>query len=163
MTLQRHTPLKRGKGLKRANTKNKRRKSDIRKLKEQADDACRAWVKEAWDYTCAKCAKSDSRLEWSHVFSRRHHSIRWDPYNAKALCHTCHRWYGGNPWESGPWVERLYGRGRLELLRERKEQPKRWTVTELRALLEHISEDRARIARLREQGQSGFIEPVAFD
>lgn len=167
MTLQRHTPMQRGKGLKRTDTKNKRRKSEVRSLKDKADKACSRWIREAHDWACAACGtqyeEGAQGLHWSHFFSRRHNSIRYSPDNAAAHCYSCHQRLGGDPVEFARWIRDYLGEGGLALLEERKGQAKRWTATELRALLEHIEEDRARIARLREEGQTGYIAPIAFD
>jgi len=168
MTLTRKTPMKRSSFRRKPKAKKStKRKSTIRQLKAKADRACSRWIREAWDWTCAACGKvypeGAQGLHWSHFFSRRHQSIRYSPMNAAAHCYGCHQRLGGDPVEFARWIENYLGSGGLHLLEERKEQKHRWTETELRALLEHIEEDRARIARLRAAGVDGFIEPVPFD
>ena len=169
MTLTRKTPMKRSSFRRKPKqSKTRKRKTDRRKLMDACDDACALWVKEAHDWTCCKCGRAfggrNASAHWSHIHSRRHKSIRWDPTNSVLHCAGCHRWYHECPPESGYWVvHKWLGTGRAELLMERKAQTKKWTETELRALLEHIKEDRARIAKLRAAGVSGYIEPAPFD
>jgi hypothetical protein len=168
MTLQRKTPMKRSSFRRKPKTTTKRkRQSTVRQLKAKADRACSRWIREAWDWTCSVCGKQYEEgaqgLHWSHFFSRRHQSIRYAPDNASAKCFSCHQRLGGDPVTFARWIEGWLGSGGLRLLEERKEQKHRWTETELRALLEHIEEDRARIARLRATGVSGYIEPVPYD
>ena len=71
--------------------------------------------------TCQKCGKVADRMECSHVFGRRHRTIRWDTLNAKTLCHSCHRWWHENPTESGQWFQDTFGEDRLAILREKRD------------------------------------------
>ena len=168
MSLARKTPIKRSSFRRKPKaTAKKRKQSAVRQLKAKADRACSRWIREAYDWTCAACGKQypegSQGLHWSHLFSRRHNSIRYSPMNAAAHCYSCHQRLGGDPVDFARWIEGHLGRGGLELLEERKAQKFRWTETELRALLEHIDEDRARIARMRDEGVTGYIEPVPYD
>lgn len=168
MTLSRRTPMKRSSFRRKPKTTAKRKKqSAVRALKAKADKACSRWIREAHDWTCAACGKRyeerSQGLHWSHLFSRRHQSIRYSPDNAVAHCYGCHQRLGGDPVVFARWIEGWLGSGGLALLEERKQQSHQWTEIELRALLEHIEEDRARIARLREAGVTGYIEPIPYD
>lgn len=65
-------------------------------------------------WTCQRCGKgfvpgNAPGLDTSHIFGRRHKSVRWHPLNAKALCFPCHRWWHENPTESGKWAEAFLG------------------------------------------------------
>lgn len=79
------------------------------------------------DGCCVKCGRSDTRLECSHIFSRRHIATRWDLMNAKTLCHTCHRWWHSNPTESGAWAEGYFGEGVIAELRRKALTPTKLT------------------------------------
>ena len=68
------------------------------------------------DVVCQRCGKG-GRLECSHVHSRRHKAIRWDTRNAKALCFTCHQWYGANPVEASEWLKSIVGERQYDILR----------------------------------------------
>ena len=35
------------------------------------------------------------------------------------MCFSCHQWFGGNPVDSGVWVEKELGEGVIILLREK--------------------------------------------
>jgi len=56
---------------------------------------------------CIRCGATDS-IQWSHVHSRRHHCIRWDPENSKALCAACHTWWTYNPGLAYDWFAKNY-------------------------------------------------------
>lgn len=77
-------------------------------------------------WTCQKCGtvypEGSQGLHCSHVFSRRHKSIRWEPMNAKALCFSCHQWFGGNPVEAYQWLVEYMGPERLAELERMKAQ-----------------------------------------
>lgn len=68
------------------------------------DDACRKEVLER-DGKCQRCGAMQD-LQWSHVHSRRHHCIRWDLDNSKALCRGCHCWWTNHPIEAAFWFSR---------------------------------------------------------
>lgn len=70
------------------------------------------------NYTCQRCGKV-GRVECSHVYSRRHRTIRWDMMNAKALCNGCHTVWHSNPIDSFIWFESKYGIDHVEILREK--------------------------------------------
>ena len=76
-------------------------------------------------WRCEKTGKQfkegDAGLHCSHIFSRRHRTIRWCLDNAQALSFSAHQWFGGNPVDSGAWVERLLGAGHMAILREKRD------------------------------------------
>ncbi|SEH06500.1 hypothetical protein [Candidatus Venteria ishoeyi] len=80
-------------------------------------------IRQASKWTCERCGSvhepGSMGLHCSHVFSRRHRTIRWCKENAQALCFSCHQWYGGNPVDSGAWVENEIGEGVIMVLREK--------------------------------------------
>jgi len=89
------------------------------------DDLCREVVFARDGYACQKCGwkctevtyspsgkVQAGKLQWCHVFSRRYHSVRWDPDNSLALCSGCHLWQHQNPtlaseWYAEKWTVRL--------------------------------------------------------
>lgn len=104
--------------------------------------------RDAW--TCQKCGtaypEGSQGLHCSHVFSRRHKSIRWEPLNAKALCFSCHMWFGGNPVEAYRWLEEYLGPEKLEELEQMKnelvrdtEQFRQETKVRLNELMEELA------------------------
>ena len=164
--LKRKAPMKRGTGPRsrpKKKTANQKRKASMKTLRNKADTVFSLLVREAWNYTCAKTGMTEGRMECSHIFSRRHARTRWDTDNAKCLCHAAHRWWHENPVESGVWAREFFGHGYIELLDEKRNSIFRWTATELEALIAHMEEERARIAKLRDEGVQGYIRPIPYD
>jgi hypothetical protein len=127
-----------------------------------ADAAFSKCVRERADWTCERCGtkyeKGSMGLHCSHIFSRRHRTIRWDGMNAQALCFSCHNWYGGNPADSGVWVTDLLGEGHMALLREKRESGVKIPKTEEKLIAKHYKKELEKIERARIEGQFGRVE-----
>lgn len=102
---------------KRVKRKHSRRNRTQQKHRMELglDAICRAEVFERDGNVCQRCGAAIScdgtPLQWSHVHSRRHNCLRWDPDNSKVLCKGCHFWWGNNPglaidWFQKNWPER---------------------------------------------------------
>ena len=91
--------------------------------------------------TCQRCGIQKDRMECSHVFGRRHRTIRWDTLNAKTLCHACHRWWHENPADSGRWFAERFGEWRLELLREKRDSRVKVPKTEEKDISKHYRKE----------------------
>lgn len=87
----------------KSSKKAKSRKAIIAKL----DKLARAMVFERDKDRCVRCG-STSGLQWSHVHSRRHYSIRWEMDNGKVLCIKCHCWWTNNPIEAAFWFSQNF-------------------------------------------------------
>jgi heterodisulfide reductase subunit B len=79
--------------------KDKPRKPSAKSLLIKADKLARAYCHstgqcEAKGLTPYKCS---DRLEWCHIKSRNHKTIRHDPLNFICMCNTCHRYFTENP------------------------------------------------------------------
>lgn len=74
-------------------------------IKELDAIARREVVEERDGNRCVRCGRTEPevQIQWSHVHSRRHHCIRWDPDNSKALCSACHTWWTYNPGLAYDW------------------------------------------------------------
>lgn len=71
---------------------------------------------------CQRCGMRDKKkFQTSHIFSRRYHSLRWDPVNALCLCASCHFYVTFSPIEHTELVKELYGKAKYEALKGRKE------------------------------------------
>jgi len=92
-------------------------------------------------------------LHASHIFSRRHRTVRWSRDNVQALCFSCHQWYGGNPADSGRWVESLLGPGHMQLLRDKLNSGVRVTKLEEKQIATHY---RSEHKRMIEAGDRNF-------
>jgi hypothetical protein len=100
------------------------------------------------NYTCQKCGKVYSQdeargLDCSHIFGRRHRSVRWAKENAIALCVGCHRWWHENPTESGLWLRSVIGEGAYSLLVEKKNQCAKVTKKEEKEIAAHYKKEHA--------------------
>ena len=127
-----------------------------------ADTAFAKCVKARTDWTCERCGKQHERnsmgLHCSHIFSRRHRTIRWCKDNAQSLCFSCHSWYGGNPADSGLWITELFGEGYMDSLREKRDLKVKVTKIEEKAIGKHYRYQLALTENRRIQGVTGRIE-----
>jgi hypothetical protein len=127
-----------------------------------ADSAFSKCVRERADWTCEKCGKkyekNSAGLHCSHIFSRRHRTIRWCGDNAQALCFSCHSWFGGNPADSGVWVTDLLGEGHMALLREKKDCGLKIPKNEEKSIAKHYREQLKLLESDRINGKVGRIE-----
>ena len=85
-------------------------------------------IRHAAGYQCEHCQKSFPTLvqgfEACHIYSRRNRNTRWCVENCVALCGGCHRLMTENPIMFSDFLLSEYGSGRLEILREKHNQPK---------------------------------------
>jgi len=125
-------------------------------------------VRERAEHTCEQCGKycgekhEYGKLECSHIFSRRHHSIRWHPDNATAQCHTCHRKYHEDPWQAQRWLIDMHGQGYMDLLEEKKNTIAKFSKVVKEDIHKHLKGEYSRMMGLRESGHTGRIEFEAF-
>ena len=127
-----------------------------------ADQAFSRCVREAHDWTCEKCGsrheKNSMGLHNSHIFSRRHRTIRWAKDNTQALCFNCHSWYGGNPADSGYWITEVKGEGFMQALREKRDMRIKVPKSEEKQIAKHYREQLKIIEQKRSEGQTGYID-----
>jgi len=83
-----------------------------------ADAAFSDAVRLAAKSTCRACGRA-GRTECAHLVGRRCATLRWDTYNAEALCHTCHRTFTEEPKRFADWVEDHWP-GRWDALHEKR-------------------------------------------
>jgi hypothetical protein len=140
----------------KAAARPKRAKKSSRKSVKisKADEYFSKCVRFAADNTCAVCGEKFDRTECSHIFSRRHRTIRWAKDNALCKCHTCHRWWHENPTESGSWFRSLVGEGFYQLLIERKNSKVRVTKLEEDEIAKHYQDQ----LKLMESGEQDDFE-----
>ena len=127
-----------------------------------ADSYFSKCIRAANDYVCVKCSKqydkSSTGLHCSHNFSRRHRTIRWCKENALPLCYGCHQWFGGEPLESGRWLENYLGVGAVELLIEKKNTKLKISKLEEKEIAKYYREQLKVIEAKRASGETGYIE-----
>ena len=123
-------------------------------------------VREAHDWECEKCHSRHERgsqgLHNSHIFSRRHRTIRWCKDNTQSLCYSCHTWFGGSPADSGRWITELLGEGFLDMLREKRDSKVKVPKSEEIAIAKHYREQLKIIEGKRLNGETGFIDFVSY-
>ncbi len=123
-----------------------------------ADQAFSKCVRQAANWTCERCGsvheKGSAGLHCSHIFSRRHRTIRWCKDNVQALCFSCHQWFGGNPADSGQWITELKGEGFIDMLREKRDMKLKVSKLEEKDIAKHY---RAELKKL-ESGETSDFE-----
>lgn len=136
----------------------------------QADDWFSKCVRERVDWHCEKCGKyyppgKRQGLHCSHIFSRRHNSIRYDPDNAFAHCFSCHQWFGGNPVEAGEWVVGKLGAGLIAILTEKKNDANLAKLMKKseNEIGKYYKAEFTRMMALRADGRKGRIEITGFN
>lgn len=131
-----------------------------------ADDAFSKCIRASVNYTCQRCGKaydsSSSGLHCSHNFSRRHRTIRWCKENAISLCYACHEWFGGNPADSGRWLENFIGIGTVDVLREKMNEKMKVSKLEEKEIAKHYREQLKLIQEKRASGECGDIDFVSY-
>ena len=98
-------------------------------------------VRKSASWTCERCGavhnSSSMGLHCSHIFGRRHRTIRWCKDNAQSLCASCHNWFGENPADSGKWLVDVLGEGHLSILREKRDSMVKVSKTEEKEISDH--------------------------
>ena len=129
-----------------------------------ADTAFSKCVRERTDYTCEVCGgqyeEGDRGLHCSHYFGRRAYSVRFDPANAFAHCFACHQRLGSNPDDFARWADGVLGSGRVQLLRERREDNSlgKTVKKNLKDVAKHYREQLKIMKAKRADGAVGRIE-----
>ena len=130
-----------------------------------ADIAFSQCVRAAADHRCIRCGiqkpptnkRGSSGMDCSHVYGRRHRSIRWCKDNAKCLCTACHRWWHENPSDSGAWYLNIVGDGLMELLRQKRDSMVKTSKQEEKEIAKHYREQLKIIEQKRLDGETGYI------
>ena len=125
-------------------------------------------VRAAAGHKCLRCGvykpptgkRGNSGMDCSHVYGRRHRTIRWAAENAKCLCHSCHRWWHENPTDSGQWFENLVGEGYMERLREKRDSMMKVTKSDERDIARHY---RLQLKNIEERIAAGEVPPIPFE
>ena len=96
-------------------------------------------------HKCEFCRKVDTRVECAHIFGRRAKSTRWDINNAVSLCHYHHRYFTENPVLFFDWLSEYLGEERLDALRLKSHQVKKWTSAEKTDLYSYLKAELAKV------------------
>lgn len=127
-------------------------------------------IREAWDWTCARCLKEfpDRKgrdVHCSHFFSRSFNSMRWFPDNAVCLCATCHDHIGKRPDEHTAMIRRVLGDVAYERNRERMwNKIVRYKADDKKAMRKHYAAELERIKAMRRvDGVTGYVAVASYD
>ena len=131
-----------------------------------ADIAFSQCVRASADHTCLRCGiqkpptnrRGSSGMDCSHVYGRRHRTVRWAKENAKCLCTGCHRWWHENPADSGEWFVNLVGEGFMSMLREKRDSMVKVSKIEEKAIARHYRLQLKNIDKKRLNGETGVIQ-----
>jgi hypothetical protein len=74
------------------------------------------------------------------------------------LCYACHQWVGGEPLDSGNWIESVMGVGAVELLREKMNSKVKVSKLEEKEIATHYRKQLKIIEDKRADGATGYIE-----
>jgi len=75
---------------------------------------------------------------------------------------SCHNWYGANPYESGKWLEEVFGEGYMEILRDKKNSIFKFPKKDKEEMFKHYKEEYKKMLEKREEGVEGRIEFTSY-
>lgn len=124
----------------------KRAKTKRYKLRDQLDKLWAILVKQRANNVCEykKCDKT-TYLNTHHIFSRSNLSVRWDLSNGICLCSGHHTLNNNSahksPMEFTEWIMDKRGYLWYTDLRKKANQVKKWTMEELKDLVEEFKKE----------------------
>lgn len=91
---------------------------------------------------CVTCLRRFpyEEIQAGHFIKRGHASTRWDERNVYAQCRGCNMFSGGRQDEMAYHIVKVHGPEVLSELIRLKHTTKRWTMPELRELMENYDE-----------------------
>jgi hypothetical protein len=126
-----------------------------------SDKAFADCLKAAHDYTCERCGKQ-GRMETSHVYSRKHRTIRWCKDNANCLCNYCHRIWHDSPLDAFYWFDERYGEARRLFLIEKMNNRNKVSKLEEKDIAKHYKEQLKIVEERRNSGEMDYIDFVSW-
>lgn len=119
-------------------------------------------VRERAGWVCEVCGtqyqENSQGLHCSHIYSRRHKSVRLYADNGTSMCMGCHQRLGGNPLEFADWSRRHLGDARIELLKERKNSIFKFTKQDEKEAAAFYKAQYEEMKRKRAEGFQGRLE-----
>lgn len=145
--LKRKTPLKK----KRAKPRRKVKTKTAQQLKNELRAVFNRYIRRrdtqvtGWGYCCScGAAVPFEDMEAGH-YIHNCSALRFDETNIHGQCTMCNKWKHGNPTGYALFLVRKYGPEVLEELEARRTTTKRWSKTELQAML---TDYRAKLKKL---------------
>ena len=124
----------------------KKAKTERRKLRDQLDKLWAEIVKQRARSVCEyKTCKKTDYLNSHHIFGRSNLSVRWNLDNGVCLC-PGHHTFNNYSAHKAPiwfieWIKKQRGIEWYENLRKKANQVKKWTIPELRELVEEFKKE----------------------
>ena len=115
------------------------RKMTRKGLVKKLDKLAREIILERDCYRCVTCG-SNSRIGWSHVFSRRTYNTRWDLINGHAQCWKHNYGHVRDQYPYFEWFKQEYGANAFHLLRKKFDEVHRWTMQDFKDKLEELED-----------------------
>lgn len=94
---------------------------------DKADKAFSMWIRSRDDWTCQRCSKQytptynakgmptvGASLHCSHFKGRGKEAVRFEPLNADAMCHGCHKYFTAQPDEHVKWQVKTKGQNTVD-------------------------------------------------
>jgi len=135
--------------------------------KDKTDTAFSNLVRWRANWKCERCGEDwihdQGRLHCSHVFGRRHKSVRWHPDNAHAHCYKCHDEFTKDPMLHAEWVMAQIGQSKYETLKLRAMAPYKFCAYEKELLHKHYLQEIKRMRAIRATGSNERIEFTVTD
>ncbi|MDD5013927.1 MAG: recombination protein NinG [Atribacterota bacterium] len=112
--------------------------------RKTADDKFSVFIRER-DKKCARCGRTDRRLNCSHYWNRVYWITRFDPDNCIALCAWCHtlspdNWEADRNSEYKEYMIQKLGKERFDRLKEKHFQYKS-KYDSIKELMEFLKKD----------------------
>lgn len=100
-------------------------------------------------FKCISCGqvKPISQADCGHYINRRHMATRFDEMNCNAQCIACNRFDEGNMSGYRQGLVRKYGERSVLLLEARKNQTRKYSDFEYRALIKHYKAEAERLSK----------------
>ena len=124
------------------------KKPTVSKLKKKLDSIFSKWVRYSnvfgYDINgepvckCVTCraVKPVKNMQAGHFMSRRYNSTRFHEKNVHPQCMGCNMYDQGRQYDHGKYIDKKYGEGTAEELRELSNEIKQFKAFELEELIE---------------------------
>lgn len=131
--------------------------------RDVADDIFSKLVRERANWACETCGKyypegSRQGLHCSHLYSRRHKSLRYFPGNAIAQCFGCHQRFGADPVEFTYLIENIFGRAHMDMLAVKKQGTFKIPEYYRKEIIKKLRAEHNRMLERRAEGERGRID-----
>lgn len=120
------------------------KKQTVTQLKKKLDKVFSEYIRtrdmDNGQATCFTCGvkKPWKQMHAGHFQSRSKLNTRFNPVNVQPQCPRCNLWSQGEQYQFGINLDKRYGKGTSERLRQESEQTRRITAAEYQELIDHF-------------------------